>query len=396
MPRTGGALPPLADLPLELGFLITAVRAFLGAHLGSEPFPLDAGQHDWGSILRRAQQERLIPLLYFVFRAVPTPIPNLGDLREAWLAAMYQNLVGVGQLVRIVSALEREGLAVIVLKGPALAEAIYPDPALRPFTDLDLLIPRADRSRALELLRSLGYQHVTAGRPLNFELAYEGAASFVKDGGPPAGFPLDLHWELLSPPGRKRVGMMETREVWERAVTLKSWGRSVRILCPEDLLIYLAVHSAIHHAFAGLIWQLDLALLLRRYGSRLDWRAVGERAQRWGVDRALYFALTSIAKPLATDVPASALDALRPCGLRASTTAWLLRRQHPSRGFLEYAMPLFLMGRGTDVLRMLWGSLLPDPAWVSARYGGGSLPRAYLAHCARLGRIVAGFRPDGN
>ena len=39
-----------------------------------------------------------------------------------------------------------EGIDVIPLKGPVLAEAVYPDAALRPFSDLDLLVRPADRS----------------------------------------------------------------------------------------------------------------------------------------------------------------------------------------------------------------------------------------------------------
>ena len=50
----------------------------------------------------------------------------------------------------------------IPLKGPALAEALYPDPGLRPFTDLDLLVRREDAARAVALLGEVGRSGVGA------------------------------------------------------------------------------------------------------------------------------------------------------------------------------------------------------------------------------------------
>ena len=48
-------------------------------------------------------------------------------------------------------------LDLLVLKGAALAETVYPRPSLRRFGDLDVLVRRADAARARTLLEALGY-----------------------------------------------------------------------------------------------------------------------------------------------------------------------------------------------------------------------------------------------
>jgi hypothetical protein len=89
------------------------------------------------------------------------------------------HLLAGAQLGEILTAFARAGVAVIVLKGPALASEHYPDPALRPFTDLDLLVRRHDRDRAIDVLSAVGYVHASPGRSLSYELDHAPAAYFA-------------------------------------------------------------------------------------------------------------------------------------------------------------------------------------------------------------------------
>lgn len=378
-----------ADHSAELAFLVAALRAFLSEEPQRELSALDAQPLDWARVLGRAEDERLAPLLYAVLRSLPSPVPIQDRLRATWVAAKRQHLLGVEQLSQILAAFESEGVSVIALKGPALAEALYRDPGLRPFTDLDLLIPKADLPRALRLMPILGYHHLDGGRPLEFELAYAGAACFVRRRREPGDFPLDLHWELLNYPGTASASVMDVREVWDRAVKVGGWSRPVLGFCPEDLLIYLALHWAVHHALSGLIWQLDLALLLRRYGATLDWAAVAERARRWRVQGALYVALAAVQERFGVEAPLSLLARLRPHGLRRSVLEGIRASRDERQGRLDYLVPLLLMDRGSDVVRALARGVLPAAGWVRSRYSKRSLLGAYSVHYGRVGRICA-------
>lgn len=374
------------DRSAERALLVAALRAFLNAETPAEGLVLNARPLDWDWILRRVEAERIAPLLYVVLRPLPLPVPILDCLRTSWVAWRRQHLLGVEQLRGVLSAFEREGVPVIPLKGPALGEVLYRDPGLRPFTDLDVLIRFADLPRALGLLAALGYRHLEGGRPLEYEARYGAAACFVKSEVPP-GLPLDVHWRLLDFRSGSRAATMDPGEVWERAVKVDGWSPSALTLCAEDLLIYLAVHLAVHHALSGLCWRLDLALLIRRHGETLDWESVGERARRWGAAGALYVALSQIHAEFAVGPPAGFLAGLWPGRLRPRMIDWMRRRGAERQEQLDYLVPLLLMDRGSDLLRVLAASTVPSAAWARIRYGHASALRAYLAHYGRIGRV---------
>ena len=292
------------------------------------------------------------------------------------------------QLRSLLAAFDRASVPVMPLKGPALGEALYRDPGLRPFTDLDLLVRRADVPRAVRLLSTLGYRALEHQRPLAYELADATAACFVAVERGSGTLPVDLHWGLVGFPGGIGPRALDTEEVWGRAVTEERWGRQVLALGREDLVLYLALHLAIHHPLDGLAWQLDVALLLRRDGAAMDWeRAIG-RARRWRVAGAFYFALSRVERRFAACVPPAVLAALRPRGARGAILDRLGARSD-RLGRFDHLIPLLLLDRGADLARGLTAGVLPAPAWVRRRYGTGSALYGYVMHYGRLGGIAA-------
>lgn len=365
--------------------LASATRAFLES--GPARALAAAGPSDWEEILKRAEAARLAPLLYTVLGPHSLAPAVLDRLRAGWVSARRHYILGVQQLCRVLAEFEEAGVAVLTLKGPALAEALYRDPGLRPFTDLDLLVHATDVRRAVSVLSRLGYRHQDPGHSLEYDLAWRQAARFVAGESTGDLVPVDLHWGLLDYPGIARGPSMDLHEVWERAVKVGAWSQAARGLCPEDLLTYLALHWAVHHAFSGALWGLDLALLLRCHGGELDWGAVTERGTRWRICGALYFALQEVEEQFGVGAPAAVLSRLRPRGLRAAAVQGLRRRGSQQLERLDYLVPVLLMDRGSDVLRVLANAALPPAGWTRFRYGTRSLLGAYLAHYGRIGRV---------
>jgi len=62
------------------------------------------------------------------------------------------------QLREIIEGFQEEGVRVLVLRGPALAFSLYPDPAMRPSCDLDLLVLPEQVVQARGILEDLGYK----------------------------------------------------------------------------------------------------------------------------------------------------------------------------------------------------------------------------------------------
>jgi hypothetical protein len=331
----------------------------------------------------------MAPALGLALKAQPpAAVPPTVQKRLARRLAdsIARHLVLGRELGRLLPRFEREGIPVIPLKGPALAEMLYPDPALRPSSDLDLLVHPGAVLTADRLLQGLGYRRLADAHSWDFDLAYDRAT--VYEG--PGGVHVDLHWSLLSDP-RYAWNEQEGVRVWDRAVKIQAAGQVALGLSAEDLLLYLAVHLAVHHGLGGLLWYWDLALVMDRWRDRLEWEVVTTRASRWRVRRALYFALKGCETFFGSSAPARVMASLRPRGPRAAVLRWLVAHRGADRLVrLEHLIALLLVDRCRDLVAPLRHVVWPSPAWVRSRYdgAGASLLRGYLAHYRRMAGVA--------
>ena len=377
-------------LTAEIRWILACLRSLEAEPPLSPPAPLN-----WDRALAIAESEGVAPALGFVFKAAaPAPMPSTvrERLSRHLTASTACQLIFTRELVRLLEAFDREKVPVIPLKGPALAELLYPHPALRPSTDLDLLIRREALVPVDGLLQGLSYRPTADDHSWGFDVAYDRAT--VYEG--PGGVRVDLHWSLVSDP-RFSWNEADGLAVWERAIKMPLAGGAALSLCPEDLLLYLAVHLAVHHGLAGLLWYWDLARLIDRHADRLDWDTVVARASRWRVRTALSFALLGCERFFGASAPAAVMSRLRVRGLRAAALRWLvLYREADRLRRLEHLIALLLVDRARDLIGPLKGVLFPSPTWLRARYegAGSSLLAHYLAHYRRM-VTVAGAAKEG-
>jgi hypothetical protein len=352
------------------------------------PAPGGPAPDDWSAVLATAERHGLGAALGWAVRArgdVPAAVRAAGERQLAHGAARH--LLMTNGLVQVLRACAADGIPVIPLKGPALAEALYPHPGMRPCNDVDVLVRPADVRRADGVLRRLGYASYDDAHSWDFDLAYDHATLYERTDG----VRLDLHWRLLNDP--RYTGDVDAG-IWDRATEQEIAGLRARVLGREDVLLYLAVHLAVHHALDGLVWYWDLALLVDRWRPEIDWQAVVTRALAGHVRRALFHALAGLHAMFGVSAPTDAMARLAVHGPRAAFVGWLLRHAPASR--LEYLLPLLLIDRARDLPGVVRAALVPPPRWVRARYGGnGSLARPYLTHYRRLGHIVRGGGPRG-
>ena len=81
----------------------------------------------------------------------------ISRLRNDDCESARQNLILTAQLLELLLLFQSEGIAVLPLKGPPLAESLYPDPLLRPFSDLDVLVHKQDVPAVVQALTRHGY-----------------------------------------------------------------------------------------------------------------------------------------------------------------------------------------------------------------------------------------------
>jgi hypothetical protein len=211
----------------------------------------------------------------------------------------------------VLDVLARERVVPIALKGYGLALRLYPQPLVRPATDVDVLVRPSELPQATRALGRLGLTALAdAGLENVFtehhHVAFGGQAGLV-----------EVHFRLFTSFGG---GAFDDAALRERATLGAIDGRPVRFLAPEDEFVYLAAHAA-NHAFLRASWLVDLERFLATQRP-LDWTLVADRAHRAGFGRALAVTLAVLSRALAAPLPPEAAAV----GRLASSTDFVDRR----------------------------------------------------------------------
>jgi hypothetical protein len=240
------------------------------------------------------------------------------SLLAAYSAAWIRNRRLRGQLVRIIQALAESGIEVMPVKGVLLAERCYGELALRPITDLDLLVHPADVPEIGRILVALGYQGLYGeDNPLDFYgLVYHTIAYYGGDNEL-----IELHWELANLPAY--LSRMRADDLWRRSRPIQFAGQSVHTLAPGDELRYLCFHYAAQHQSARLIWLVDIAELVRALPQDWDWKIFVDQTITAGLATPVTVALERAQSLLGLRLPDGVMaDLWRAAATRREVTAW--------------------------------------------------------------------------
>jgi hypothetical protein len=325
---------------------------------------------EWRKLVELAEAEGVAGLVYWAVShesarlAIPVDVRN--KLAQLYYADAAQNALLLNELDKLLRALTQAGVQVMGLKGATLGRELYPDQALRPMNDLDLLIRLPALRIATQVLRECGFRMLKSTYHIVFQ------------GGPNQSVTVEVHWNLIGSSRAQTERYLE--RVWERAAPLVNGDRSVCRMHPIDCLPYLCAHLIWQHPQrqARLIWYYDLYLLLKRYGSDLDWGMLVEVALESGWAQPLYHALLGVEQRFGAQHPAGFLEELA----RKAPEI----RELPGNGqAYEARMRRWLWSSTSSLpiglrLRMWLGLLLPDPAYMIWRYQpsrGWLLPAYY-------------------
>ncbi len=248
------------------------------------------GSADWQQLAQFAAEQRLAPLLH-IERGSDEDIP--AAIREGWkLEHRHWTLRSMAQhrdLVSIAGRMRALGIDMLALKGGWLAWHCYPDPAMRPLRDLDLLVPPDRVLEVFAALREDGCEMVAAPEfPLEQQVAADKSLPLLVT---PHGTLIDLHhhawsqqgWLEWPSPAPDDEGLMARAQ-------LSADG--VRSPCPHDMIKHLVIHAVYGHLLdCGPLLLSDIDYLLRRHG--VDWPGFWRQAEAegWEPGAALVLAL---------------------------------------------------------------------------------------------------------
>lgn len=279
---------PIPDLPAEISLLLACGRTRVDEETATRIRTLAQGPLDWNSVIKKALGHGLMPLLYQNLKAEASdvvPPGPLSKLKELYEKNSARNVLLTGELNRILSLFESEGIAGMPYKGPAIAQSIYGQLSLRQFSDLDILVRKTDVWRCQQLLISQGYEpHFNITRrqlPAFLKLGY--VQMFTRDNGLSV---IELHWGIVS---RFFMFSLDTERFWSRLQHMDLMGKKVLSPTPEDLLLILCVHGT-KDLWARLEWIVGIAELIRNHPD-LDWAAARKLAKESGAERILFLGL---------------------------------------------------------------------------------------------------------
>ena len=245
----------------------------VNAEICCQDGPLSSGAADlWASVNRlvdstndaealRANRLHLLAARRWRERGKDVPC----ELVEAERLAVLVSFVLPEVLARIRAACDGR---LVVHKGPVLALR-YPDPLLRPYIDLDLLVP--DAAAVQRALLAAGF--VELGNPI----FYEDAPHELPLEWPGLPLLVEVHSELNWPVWLARS---PSEELLAAAVPSTLGVADVHALEPHHHALAVAAHAWAHGPVASVGDLVDVAALM----AELDRAELATIARRWGVE----------------------------------------------------------------------------------------------------------------
>ena len=268
-------------------------------------------------------------------------------------------------------ALDRAGVDWMLLKGPALAHALYGVGEVRSYGDTDVLVDPRQRPLAIPVLQEAGFK---APPPAAYRDRIEPHGIHLRR--ERDGANVDLHRTLP-------LVRVDPAAVWDAlragADRMTVAGAEVNVPSRPALAFHVALHAA-HHGTSGSAVHEDLRRALAAFGEDV-WRGAHELARHLD-------AVDAFARGLAFRPEGAALAArLRLPAPRSRDVA--LAAQGPpvtARGWNR------LLGAHDrrERLRALRAALLPPPAYVRLWWGYRRRPNVPLPvmYAWRLGHLV--------
>jgi hypothetical protein len=240
------------------------------------------------------------------------------------------------------------GVPLLVLKGPALIERIYLNPALRPMTDIDLLIHPEHLPILKDCLHALNY-----GSPVQYPNI------FIKNK-----VIFDIHTDPFHADRIKQrleAVPLNLANLWQKAIPFANVENLFMLSLPDQILT-LSVH-ALKHGYDRNIWLFDILLSLKLAHKSNTWPQVQKHCSDHNASPILALSLHAIQIYLARNLPAPI------CELQKSFPIGPIRRKilcaSPQSGNFQVLEPWVLskqFPKRIDQLRFLVAFAFPKRA----------------------------------
>lgn len=291
--------------------------------------------------------------------SAPAPLNVLDELHQAYRLHSLQSALHVRSIRALIPPLQAAGLSPLLVKGWAAARN-YPDPALRPYGDIDLCVSDVDHATRV----------LAAGELREFNV--------------------DLHQ------GGEHLIDVPFDEVIAQSQLIDLDGVMVRIPSDEHHLRILCLHLLYHGAWRPL-WLCDIGAALDAASDSFDWDAfLGRDPIRVGWMTCTLRLAESLLGADLSRAPESVRSAVLPSWIKRSVLReWTRSHRWTSARPLGETMANRPWAAPREIVRR-W----PDPIRASVAYGapfdrGWRAPYQLRYSLARIGTVIGQLRDSG-
>jgi len=221
-------------------------------------------------------------------------------LKKASLTAAARYMQQQHFLAQARKILEAEKIPYAVYKGVHIREIIYKNPAVRASDDIDILVSRINKDKALRAFAGSGYDLHMSPDTISHE-------AVVTD----ANTKIDLHWDILRP-GRTRISPAEN------FLAGRQQQNNFFVLSPESELFIMLVHPVITKYLtaphASLIRVVDLLHWIET--QEINWHEIFDLLESSGLKTAAWINAYWLNLLAGRTLPEKFLEQLKPSVLK--------------------------------------------------------------------------------
>jgi len=376
------------DLTKEEKLILTCSRTWAtSGEIESSIYP----DLDWDYTLETATNHHVVPLLYYSFQKVSSdliPSDVIKKLQQKYTITLAKNILAVKELKSVLKSFLESGIEVILLKGVALADTVYPDIALRPFNDVDILVRKEDINKARLKLSQLGYKlELSEYRP-GFAERFWYVADYTGEN-----LYIDLHWHIIRHSYSKYAPITH---FWDSAVPIYLDDLKIKVLSPENLLISLCFHALKHH-YSSLLYFVDIAEVINYYNKLIDWNVFIENIRQYKIYSLVRYVLDLTKALLNPPSPTTFLEQIIPTNKKLSLEEKLLNALINSNTTkIEWDIADFIMlDSCTARIQYIYSKFFPCRDFLLFKYPNRSIYSSYFLWQTRIFRESIKFLLKG-
>ena len=265
--------------------------------------------------------KRLFPLVYHNLQTLQYTDEFTEALRISHRRSFRDVTLLLQKAAALTSRLKENGIRTILLKGAALSIHYYPSIALRPMSDIDIMIRPEHFSKAVKILTEQNWYTHENNLGLIFEIIH--SCQFLNS----ENTELDLHWRLM----RDCWNADKNEVFWESAIPLNYKLLVGETLCATDQLFHVCCHGARYNSIAPIRWVAD-ALMILRSPFVIEWQRLYTLSKIYRFSFLLLHALSYLKETYGAAIPDSFLQQLeRVPQTRLEKMSFYLFSQHRQR-----------------------------------------------------------------